>query len=73
MPTARGRQSLERVMGIKTFRPDELALKWEREAYDRNRMAERPGYSDLERRMLRTQAVIYTACARDLREAGARG
>jgi len=60
-------------MAIKTYKPDELALKWEHEAADRRRMAERPGYSDLERRMLAAQAVIYVACARDLREAGARG
>lgn len=47
-----------------------LAPQWLREAYDRERMAERPDYSDHERRVLRAQANVYRVCATALRNEG---
>jgi hypothetical protein len=46
-----------------------MALRWEREASDRERGADREGsdYSALEKRMLRLQANVYRACASELR------
>ncbi len=48
---------------------DHCALQFDREAGDRERMADRPGsqYTDAERRLLRAQATIYRACAQTLR------
>lgn len=53
---------------------DDCAKAWEREAYDREHGANRPnsGYTDFEKRLLRTQANTYRACASQLRLAARR-
>jgi len=49
-----------------------MAMKWERQAYDLERGADRPesDYSPIEKRMLRVQANVYRACANDVRNEG---
>jgi len=51
-------------------RLDAVIAQWEREASDRMRGADRKDadYSAIERRLLRAQANVYYACARQLRE-----
>ncbi len=48
---------------------EHCAVSFDREAGDRERMADRPGtdYTAAERRLLRAQATIYRACAQKLR------
>ena len=50
------------------------AKGWEREASDREYGADRSksDYTDMEKRLLRTQANVYRACAKQLREAARR-
>lgn len=47
---------------------------WEREASDREFGADRPrsDYTQVEKRLLLTQANVYRACAKQLREAARR-
>lgn len=49
---------------------DSLALKWLREANDRERMGSRDEYTPHERRVLTAQANVYRACAKELRDEG---
>jgi hypothetical protein len=57
---------------MSTNRPKRLpqevvADKWEREAGDRERLAEKPDYTTIEKRLLRAQANVYRACVKELR------
>lgn len=47
-----------------------LAQEFEREAYGRERQAEKPDMTHVEQRMLRLQGNVYRACAARVREEG---
>jgi len=46
----------------------EMCRDFDRAAHDRERIAEKPDMSAIEKRMLRLQANVYRACARRCRE-----